>query len=298
MNQPTFHERQLIIVMKLHPNRKYFIDENYFEFINSEEKAYWLGWIASDGHLSKKGTFFSLSLQHSDEHILEKFSKLLSVGVRKYPIRSINAKFGHVASLTITSRAMVCHLKKHLGIPMQIGAKDKLVQFPELVTEQFKWAFLRGLFEGDGSISKPTNKRKALYASLTSCSPQMKRSIQVLFGQRTPKELSATNIKWSGRNAFEFLEKIYANSTPDTRLERKYNIFLEWKTRIDCAQYNFSTFHPKREFAFVDKKGTVYRGCGVKEFATEHGLNNSRLCDILNGKRKSHKGFSLLESKG
>jgi hypothetical protein len=48
----------------------------------------------------------------------------------------------------------------------------------------------------------------------------------------------------------------------------------------------------------LSKKGTVYRGCGIKEFATEHGLNNSRLCDILNGKRKSHKGFSLLESKG
>jgi DNA-binding transcriptional regulator WhiA len=35
---------------RINPNLK----ENYFEEINSHEKAYWLGWIISDGSISNQ----------------------------------------------------------------------------------------------------------------------------------------------------------------------------------------------------------------------------------------------------
>lgn len=39
--------------------------------------------------------------------------------------------------------------------------------------------------------------------------------------------------------------------------------------------------------------GTIYEVTAVRQFAREHGLNNTSLCKVLNGKQKSHKGWTL-----
>jgi len=39
--------------------------------------------------------------------------------------------------------------------------------------------------------------------------------------------------------------------------------------------------------------GVPYNVTGVRSFAREHGLNNTCLCSVLNGKQKQHKGWSL-----
>lgn len=47
---------QLRRVGKDRINNKYYVFEEFFEQINSEEKAYILGLILSDGHISKNGS--------------------------------------------------------------------------------------------------------------------------------------------------------------------------------------------------------------------------------------------------
>ena len=40
-------------------------------------------------------------------------------------------------------------------------------------------------------------------------------------------------------------------------------------------------------------EGIVYEVTALRQFAREHGLNNTSLCSVLNGKQKTHKGWAL-----
>lgn len=51
--------------------RIYKINESYFEKINSQEKAYWLGFIYADGHVTEQS--INISLQVKDINHLQKF---------------------------------------------------------------------------------------------------------------------------------------------------------------------------------------------------------------------------------
>lgn len=50
-------------------------DESIFDSIDTEEKAYWLGFIFADGYISSRDNTFELSLKGSDVEHLEKFHK-------------------------------------------------------------------------------------------------------------------------------------------------------------------------------------------------------------------------------
>lgn len=57
VTRPTvskFLENKGIKTQKGNHYRKYFHNENYFENIDSEEKAYWLGFIFADGYILNK----------------------------------------------------------------------------------------------------------------------------------------------------------------------------------------------------------------------------------------------------
>ena len=58
-------------------NRKYNLNENYFEVIDTEHKAYWLGFIFADGYISSRDNGFELSLKGSDIEHLHKFNKFM-----------------------------------------------------------------------------------------------------------------------------------------------------------------------------------------------------------------------------
>lgn len=54
---------------------------------------------------------------------------------------------------------------------------------------------------------------------------------------------------------------------------------------------DFDNFH-NRDYDFVSPDGEVFIGKGVRQFADEHGLNESALLDVLNGKVHSSKGWT------
>lgn len=49
-----FLEEKGIKSLKGNHYRKYFHNENFFENIDTEEKAYWLGFMFADGYISEK----------------------------------------------------------------------------------------------------------------------------------------------------------------------------------------------------------------------------------------------------
>lgn len=68
--------KKLGIEVVNHQNKTKF-NENIFDLIDTEEKAYWLGFIYADGYVSSSNNQFELSLQGSDVEHLNKFNKFM-----------------------------------------------------------------------------------------------------------------------------------------------------------------------------------------------------------------------------
>ena len=123
--------------IKLRPlsvtSRKYKInDENYFNVINTEEKAYILGLLYADGNIRYNG--FEITLMEIDKEILEKLSIIIYgkiiLGYRK--ARKYKNEFENICKpqyrLVVSSNIMKNDLIKH-GC---VQAKTFKIRFPKL----------------------------------------------------------------------------------------------------------------------------------------------------------------------
>lgn len=120
--------------------------EDYFSVIDSEEKAYFLGLIITDG--SNDGSRVRLFQHKRDRYILEKFS--FEIGIKNiYEDRNI-------CSVEAYSSKLAYDLKKY-GV---IKNKTKyLTQIPlEKIPKEYLHHFWRGYFDGDGCISYSKDK--------------------------------------------------------------------------------------------------------------------------------------------
>ena len=136
--------------------RKYKLNIDFFDEIDTEEKAYILGFLYADGYNNEKKGEISLCLKESDKDILLKITKILqpekplSYKVYKQKAGGFENRENQY-SISISNKHMSNQLAK-LGCPQ---AKTFLLTFPtvEQVPEYLQRHFIRGYFEGDGCIS-------------------------------------------------------------------------------------------------------------------------------------------------
>ena len=135
---------------------KYTVDYHFFDVIDTEEKAYWLGFLYADGYVGKDG--IELGLCKQDEFHLEKFKTSLKSNT---PIKYRNVKGFPQTRIFISSRYLVEKLH-NLGC---VQNKSLILKFPsiDIVPTYLVRHFIRGYFDGDGSIS--INKEKRCYTA-------------------------------------------------------------------------------------------------------------------------------------
>lgn len=125
-------------------NRKYQINESFLDVIDTQEKAYFLGFMYADGAVHKEAPSFKLELHVQDIDILEKFQKLLFIGeVSKIGIDRVKYRY-----FSIRSKRLKDKLIEHGCVP----AKTFKVRLPPL-SEELMPHFLRGVYDGDGCIN-------------------------------------------------------------------------------------------------------------------------------------------------
>ncbi len=123
---------------------KYFINNNYFENIDNEHKAYWLGFLFADGcvHRTKEGRLnLLLGLHERDKDHMEKFQYDIS---STYKICKAQKNCVRVSYRS----TKLCEDLIKLGC---IPRKTFNLKFPNL-REDLVHDFLRGYFDGDGCI--------------------------------------------------------------------------------------------------------------------------------------------------
>ena len=91
--------------MPLYPGRCPGLGDDYFEIIDTEEKAYWLGFLYADGCVARKGNYYTIKIDqalYDYEHVL-KFKEAIN---STYPVKIYNdTESGH-ARIIVGSKKM------------------------------------------------------------------------------------------------------------------------------------------------------------------------------------------------
>lgn len=142
-------------------NRRYNVNHNYFDIIDTEEKAYWLGFLYADGYIRerKSGSSLEMKLSIKDKHHLELFRE--SMGSNHKIVDGFNkVKYkggissSHMSSFAIYSNQLVESIKSQ-GFHSR---KTFTIEGPNIDTKLIHH-FIRGYFDGDGSFTFTENKR-------------------------------------------------------------------------------------------------------------------------------------------
>jgi predicted DNA-binding protein YlxM (UPF0122 family) len=140
--------------------RTYSLNRNYFDKINTEGKAYFLGLLYADGCLRKNSFTFQIVLQERDKHILNSFKKELEFnGKLKFVNRKKEYKNNQNQYLLVISSKKI--YKSLLGLGLYPN-KSLTLKFPDnkIMPDRFLNHFVRGYFDGDGSASILPNNQK------------------------------------------------------------------------------------------------------------------------------------------
>ena len=134
--------------------RKHKFNERYFENIDSEEKAYWLGFIAADGcvYKNKQSYRLQINLKGSDIDHLKKFQKAICSDY-KITEKKVGKAQSNTCQLKINSTKMCNDLIKN-----NIIERKSIIFEPPILNKNLMNHFIRGYFDGDGWIT--SYKRK------------------------------------------------------------------------------------------------------------------------------------------
>jgi hypothetical protein len=208
-------------------NKKYWINENFFETIDSDEKSYWLGFLYADGCIRKKGksSQLKLKLKLSDIEHLEKFKKSIQSDSEIKKLSSFFKKdkkeySSECCEINIYNTKVVEDLIK-LGC---LQNKTQKIRLPNLDFHLMS-SFIRGYFDGDGCIYKVKNYENCFRVTICS-NKNFIKDLKVFLNYGDIVEYNNYSILAINKieNIKEFRDYIYNNS--NISLTRKYEKFL------------------------------------------------------------------------
>lgn len=253
--------------------RKIKLNEHYFDIIDSEEKAYFLGFLWADGCNILHRNRITISLHEKDYDILKKLNDLVfennTITIRKKEnIRGhyINNKFckntGDIVSFSIYSKYMSNLLNSYGLIPR----KSSIVEFPKesIIPLNLQKHFIRGYFDGDGSIIKHNTKNRGYSIKIASSEifcQKLKDIIFLhtnLFFYNYNVNDKYSTIQLGGTyNSMIFCKWLYENSNIYmNRKYQKYKDVLVASKKIQKAKYKYIYFDKKNNSWIAD----VYLG--------------------------------------
>lgn len=122
------------------------MQEDFFEDINTEEKAYFLGLLIADGCIFEyrpKNFMVILSLQEKDSYMIQEFANKIKSNRKIVTDKRDNSK-----SITITSNKMVKNLCSYGVVP-----NKTFKTYLPIIRNYLMKDLIRGILDGDGNIS-------------------------------------------------------------------------------------------------------------------------------------------------
>lgn len=211
-----------------HHNKPDF-NNTAFDEIDTEEKAYWLGFLYADGFICAKSNHVGLTLALADIEHLKKYNKFLNYpkglvvkqnGVDKQgqPLWACSTEFRD------------SHMWEALNSKGCVPNKSLIIKFPDI--KMFKDPslvrhFVRGYWDGDGSLGIYNNIN---YVSVIG-TQSLLNGIQEYCGipgymrHKSGENEAVHCLKYTNLKAFKVATWLYEGAT--IYLDRKYEIYLK-----------------------------------------------------------------------
>lgn len=219
--------------------KQYKINENYFDTIDTPNKAYILGFLYADGcnssNYDKKRYCVTITLQSSDSQILYDIKNEIGY---EAPIKFRTYNECERATLDICNKHIALKLHE-LGL---VPNKTLILKFPDWLSEEFYPHFVRGYFDGDGCIT--SNNRKVapqLSISIVSTACMCMSIADIIFdkchvtthvydvGHEKCNATIKTFMITGNVQCKKFLTYIYQDA--DLKLLRKYHKYIDWYSK-------------------------------------------------------------------
>jgi hypothetical protein len=209
------HKAARLGLQKIIRKSKYRVNHDFFKKW-SPNMAYVLGWFFSDGNVSSKENQINIHINRKDYAILEKIKAILSSN------RPIGA-YSNSSYLRINSKMLTNDL-------IRLGCwprKSLTLKFP-CINDELLPHFIRGYFDGDGSITfnKP-NVIKIYFLGTKNFLEEMQRRLNKVLGLSIRPLYEHHNIwlcRYYGDDARKLCIWMYLNAQ-DLYLERKKERF-------------------------------------------------------------------------
>ena len=225
--------------------RKHFFNEKFFDEINSEDKAYFLGLLCADGYSSVAKNVTVISLQEKDKDILDMFKEKINY---KENLTFIKGGLKNNGKIHQNSYALYLNSKYLSNSLLKLGIDTKKTESLEFNTfNNFTNDFIRGYFDGDGCLMLPKNTNSWYFSIISSTKfikglkEYIKLELDINSSIYKPKnyqkEVSILSIR-GNKQLLKFLNWMYKDSNIYlNRKYQKYNEFLEkykiLKTKVE-----------------------------------------------------------------
>lgn len=223
-------------------SRTYKINNNRFKRIETEEEAYWLGFLMADGYIDEVRGLISLCLQEKDKEHIIKFINFIGSDHKGYYKNSGEHTQYRV---DINSREIVDNLVA-LGC---CQAKTFKLRFPSYrkVPKKLQRHFIRGYFDADGCAS--LHKKILTFSIVSAAEPFISKLQDTLV-----KELNINRTKISIRQK-EGCQPLYTlQNSARKDINKIYNYL-----------YNESTIYLKRKKDkfenYFNQNAVLRQGC-------------------------------------
>lgn len=217
--------------MKAKKYNRYTYVSNFFEKIDTEEKAYWLGFLYADGCVRDglKSKKIEITLSAVDKDHLIKFRNAISPNntITKRVIKKFGKTFIH-SRLVLSSNKIAADLVK-LGCTPR---KTKTLSFPTFIPKHLMPHFMRGYFDGDGSIWI-TKEEYCLSVEgnekfLKTYRDWFLKELEVTYSKiYRDKRSENRSYKKQGTDAVRILRYLYKDAS--VYLRRKYSVFISYR---------------------------------------------------------------------
>jgi intein/homing endonuclease len=218
--------------MGLRRKVQYVLPVINFSIIDTQEKAYFLGFVSADGYLLNnpdKGLYkLSIVLAEQDYEFLCMLRDFISPdsAINKYKRKDNNTQIQ--CYLDIWNKKLI----EELQIWGLHQKKSHTLTFPYSIPKKFYWHWIRGYFDGDGCVY--ITKGGSLVAHLSG-NVNVLTSIKEIFNSdhenrcnvyEHPKGIYR-QISYSSKTAEAFLELMYQDAT--MYMPRKYLKYTKYK---------------------------------------------------------------------
>lgn len=203
-------------------------DNTVFDTIDSEEKAYWLGFLYADGYVSSDKNIIAVTLKADDWNHLEKLKVFFRAFSHKvvYGTTILNGKQYSNCSLQVCDK----HLKERLVSLGCTPRKSLTLKFPDIsifTKSSLVYSFIRGYVDGDGCLTFSKSGRLELnilgteefLSGIQRIFPNRFKSIHHI--KRTKSDICKISV--TGNNADYVSTILYQNAS--IYLQRKFDRF-------------------------------------------------------------------------